>query len=71
MITAESPDPVDAAREIMLDLGKAAREAGVELPRMRLVPTPKDSTREARIDLNLIDIDTASKLLRILTAARA
>ncbi|MGD3111316.1 hypothetical protein [Streptomyces sp. YGL11-2] len=70
--TPETRTPAEAAREAISDLRKAAREAGVPFPSLRLDPKllGEDGALTHLIDTGRINIGTARKLTKILRAAR-
>ncbi|WP_411139940.1 hypothetical protein [Streptomyces sp. x-80] len=70
--TSEIRTPTEAAQEAVSDLRKAAREAGVPFPSLRLDPKPlgEDGALTHLIDTGRINIGTARKLTKILRAAR-
>lgn len=64
--------PAEAAQEAVTELRKAAKEAGVPFPCLRLDPTPlgEDGALANLIDTGRINIGTARKLTKTLRAAR-
>ncbi|MEU5304905.1 hypothetical protein ACH4YO_26690 [Streptomyces noursei] len=72
-VASSTRSPAEAVQEAVAELRKAAKEAGVPFPSLRLDPKPlgEDGALAPLIDTGRINIGTARKLTKIHRAARS
>ncbi|OKI08270.1 hypothetical protein A6A06_33945 [Streptomyces sp. CB02923] len=68
----ENLSPAETAREIMCDLGEAARAVGVQFPSLRLDPHPVAGLGAPAhlIETGRINLTTAMQMTEVFRAAR-